>query len=211
MTVSPTGATAELPFGAPAPPDAPGPGPRIDPRKAGMAAFLGSEAAFFGTLVMAYVIFLGKSTAGPTPGEALSLPLVIGTTSCLLASSLTVHRAGRAIRDGRGPAFSLWWLATIGLGVLFLAGTAFEWRELIVVHDLTIARNMFGTTYYTLVGFHAAHVTAGVVVLAAVLALWARGRLPGREPLAITLTTWYWHFVDGVWVVVFTVVYLVGR
>jgi cytochrome c oxidase subunit 3/cytochrome o ubiquinol oxidase subunit 3 len=175
-----------------------------------MLAFLVSEAAFFSTLVVGYVVYLGKSIVGPTPQEVLSLPLVVGTTACLLASSFTIHRAERALRAGVG-GFPVWWSATIALGVAFLAGTAFEWYSLIVAHGLTLGTNLFGTTFFTLVGFHAAHVTAGVVMLLTVLGLWRRGALPGQEPVAVTLTAWYWHFVDGVWVVVFTVVYLVGR
>src|SRR5262245_55698909 len=166
--------------------------PRPDPRKVGMLAFLVSEAAFFSTLLVGYVAYLGKSITGPTPREVLSLRLVVVTTACLLFSSYTVHRAERALRSGAG-GFVRWWAATIALGVAFLAGTAYEWSELIVRHGLTLGTNLFGTTYYTLVGFHAAHVTAGVVMLLAVLGLWRRGHLPGQEPVAVTLTAWYWH------------------
>jgi len=184
--------------------------PRGDPRKIGMIAFLASEGAFFSTLLVGYVVYLGKSIVGPTPREVLSLPLVVGTTACLLASSYTVDRAVRALRTGTG-GFARWWAATIALGVAFLAGTAYEWYGLIATHGLTLGTNLFGTTFFTLVGFHAAHVTAGVIMLLTVLRLWRRGHLPRREPVAVTLTAWYWHFVDGVWVVVFTVVYVVGR
>jgi cytochrome c oxidase subunit 3/cytochrome o ubiquinol oxidase subunit 3 len=183
---------------------------RIDPRKVGMLAFLTSEAAFFSTLVVGYIVYLGKSIVGPTPREVLSLPLVVATTVCLLTSSYTVHRAERALRTGT-DGFARWWAATAALGAAFLAGTAYEWYELIATHGLTLGTNLFGTTYFTLVGFHAAHVTVGVIVLLSVLGLWRGGHLPGREPVAVTLTAWYWHFVDGVWVVVFTVVYVVGR
>jgi cytochrome c oxidase subunit 3/cytochrome o ubiquinol oxidase subunit 3 len=185
-------------------------GPRTDARKVGMLAFLASEAAFFSTLVVAYTVYIGTSIVGPTPREVLSMPLVIGTTICLLASSYTVHRAGRVLRSGTG-SFALWWSITAALGMAFVAGTAFEWYGLIADQGLTLGTNLFGSTYFTLVGFHAAHVTAGVVLLLAVLGLWRRGHLPGPEPVAVTLTSWYWHFVDGVWVVVFTVVYVIGR
>jgi cytochrome c oxidase subunit III len=184
--------------------------PRGDPRKVGMIAFLVSEGAFFSTLLVGYVVYLGKSIVGPMPREVLSLPLVVATTACLLASSYTVDRALRALRTGT-DGFARWWAATIALGVAFLAGTAYEWYGLIVNNGLTLGTNLFGTTYFTLVGFHAAHVTAGVIMLLTMLRLWRRGHLPGREPVAVTLTAWYWHFVDGVWVVVFTVVYVVGR
>lgn len=177
----------------------------------GMLAFLFSEVAFFSTLVVAYISFMGRDKSGPTPGEVLSLPLVIVTTACLFASSWTVHRATHSLANGRQSGFCLWWLATIALGVAFLAGTGYEWRELIEEHGLTISSNLFGTTYYTLVGFHGLHVTVGLVAMLVVLALAARRAVNGQNKLAAELTGWYWHFVDGVWVVVFTVVYVVGR
>src|SRR5262249_9775490 len=149
---------------------------RLDPARAGMLCFLLSEVAFFSTLIMTYVFYLGKSQSGPTP-QVLALPLVIGTTICLLTSSLTVHLGERALRAGNVPRFGLFGGAPILLGVAFLAGTAYEWRELIVVRGLTPATNLFGTTYYTLVGFHAAHVTIGVLALLAVLGLGLRQRI----------------------------------
>lgn len=176
-----------------------------------MIAFLVSEFAFFSTLIMAYVIYLGQSAVGPTPGEALSLGLVMATTACLLLSSVTVHFAESALRAGRGGQFTALWGVSIVLGVLFLAGTGYEWYDLIVHQGLTISRNLFGTTFFTLVGFHAAHVTVGVFLLTLMLVLHVRGRLIGPHPLGVQLVSWYWHFVDGVWVVVFLVVYVVGR
>jgi cytochrome c oxidase subunit 3/cytochrome o ubiquinol oxidase subunit 3 len=175
-----------------------------------MVCFLISESAFFSTLILAYVIFMGKSRTGPTPAGVLSLPLVLGTTACLLLSSLTVHFADRSLRHGDGKSFPALWGATIVLGVLFLAGTAYEWNDLIG-RGLTIATNLFGTTYYTLVGFHAAHVTMGVVMLAVVFVLALGRRVTAQNPLSVELVSWYWHFVDVVWVVVFTIVYLIGR
>lgn len=177
----------------------------------GMVAFLASEVAFFSTLIVAYVTFLGKDTVGPTPAEALSLPLVVATSTCLLASSATIHRAGSALRRGRRSGFLPWWGATIALGIVFLLGTAYEWRGLVVEHHLTISRNLFGTTYYTLVGFHAVHVTAGVLAMLVVLGLTLGRRLAETDRVGVELVSWYWHFVDVVWVVVFTLVYLIGR
>jgi cytochrome c oxidase subunit 3/cytochrome o ubiquinol oxidase subunit 3 len=175
-----------------------------------MVSFLMSEVAFFSTLIVTYLSLRGNSQSGPTP-EVLSLRLVIGTTICLLSSSVTVHLAERALRGGTKAGFVTWWSATIALGVVFLAGTAYEWNELISVHGLTISRNVLGSTYYTLVGFHALHVTAGVITLAVVLGLVLRGQVTASHPVAAEMTSWYWHFVDVVWVVVFTVVYVVGR
>jgi cytochrome c oxidase subunit 3/cytochrome o ubiquinol oxidase subunit 3 len=172
----------------------------------GMLAFLFSEAAFFSTLIVAYVTFKGADTSGPTPA-VLSLGLALATTACLLASSVTVHLATRALeRDGRG-AFVAWWTATIVLGIAFLAGTAYEWYGLIVHEGLTISRNLFGSTFYTLVGFHGLHVTVGVIAMLVVLVLALRRQL-GTHTEAAHLVSWYWHFVDGVWIVVFAVVYL---
>jgi cytochrome c oxidase subunit 3 len=176
----------------------------------GMLTFLLSEVAFFSTLIVTYLSYMGKDQAGPTPA-VLSLPLVIGTTVCLLSSSGTVHFAERALRRGSRGAFAVLWSLTILLGALFLLGTAYEWHELIVRHHLTISTNLFGTTYYTLVGFHALHLTVGLIVLSIVLTLVLRREVKTSHPLAVELTSWYWHFVDTVWVVVFTVVYLVGR
>jgi cytochrome c oxidase subunit 3/cytochrome o ubiquinol oxidase subunit 3 len=183
----------------------------LGPARWGMIAFLASEVAFFSTLITAYLTFLGQDKVGPTPREALSLGLVLVTTACLLASSATIHQAERLLRQGSWPGFCLWWAATIGLGIVFLLGTVYEWNELITRHQLTISRNLFGTTYYTLVGFHGVHVTGGVVVMLIVLGLaLARGAASISE-VGVALVAWYWHFVDAVWVVVFTVVYLVGR
>jgi len=177
----------------------------------GMASFLLSDVALFGTLIMAYFALMGRDTVPPTPAEALSLPLVMFTTLCLLSSSATIHFAEAALKKGRHGAFCLLWTATIVLGVIFLAGTAYEWYELIHKHHLTISRNLFGTSYYTLVGFHAAHVTSGVIIMAMVLGLALRRQLTEKNHAGIQLVSWYWHFVDVVWVVVFTVVYLVPK
>src|SRR5215831_14465441 len=137
----------------------------------GMLSFLVSEMALFGTLIVTYLFYVGRDVVGPTPAEALSLGLVVWTTACLLASSATVHVAQRRLERGNHGRFLRWWLATILLGAAFLGGTAFEWRELIVRHYLTISRNLFGTTYYTLVGLHALHVTGGVTIMLIVLSL----------------------------------------
>src|SRR5262245_9917856 len=177
----------------------------------GMICFLVSEVALFGTLIVTYLFYLGRDVVGPTPAEALSLRLVLGTTACLLASSGTVHVAERALGRGNRGGFLLWWLATIVLGAAFLGGTAFEWHDLIYNYHLTISRNLFGTTYYTLVGLHALHVTGGVTIMLIVFGLALGRQVTGVKGGAVGLVSWYWHFVDAVWVVVFTVVYLVGR
>lgn len=100
---------------------------------------------------------------------------------------------------------------TIALGVAFLAGTIYEWHDLIEVHGLTIGRNLFGTTYYTLVGFHGLHVTVGVITMLIVLGLALGRRVTHANQIGVELVSWYWHFVDVVWVFVFSIVYLFGR
>jgi cytochrome c oxidase subunit 3/cytochrome o ubiquinol oxidase subunit 3 len=176
-----------------------------------MLGFLVSEVALFGTLIVTYVFYLGKDVVDPTPAVALSLSVVVWTTACLLASSATVHVAERTLGTGNQTGFMLWWLATIVLGAVFLGGTAFEWRDLIYRHHLTISRNLFGTTYYTLVGLHALHVTGGVTIMLIVFGLALARQVTSANRAGVGLVSWYWHFVDGVWVVVFTVVYVVGR
>jgi cytochrome c oxidase subunit 3/cytochrome o ubiquinol oxidase subunit 3 len=174
-------------------------------------SFLVSEVALFGTLIVTYVFYIGKDVVGPTPREALSLPLVLFTTICLLSSSATIHMAENSLHAGDLNRFLKWWAGTIALGAIFLGGTLIEWRELVRNFQLTPSRNLFGTTYYTLVGLHGLHVTGGLVILLIVFGLGLRRRLSAAKGEAVGLVSWYWHFVDAVWVVVFTVVYLLGR
>jgi cytochrome c oxidase subunit III len=176
--------------------------------KVGMLCFLLSEVAFFGTLLVSYLFYLGAIQLGePNPAQALELTLALAGTACLLSSSVTVHLAEKAHREGKA-AFAGWWGLTILLGVAFLGTTGREWVTLVSEHGLTPWRNVFGSCYYTLVGFHALHVSVGVLLMLIVLAL--RKRL-AEHGTAVTLTGWYWHFVDGVWVMVLTVVYFGGR
>jgi cytochrome c oxidase subunit III len=179
------------------------------PRRAGIIGLIIAEASLLGVFVVAYLFYIGKSLSGPYPIEVLELPVL--NTVCLLASSVTVGLAVRALRhDERGQA-GLWLPLTALLGAIFLAGTAREWYRLIVDHGLTISTNLFGTTFYSLVGFHAFHVTVGVLILAQLsVFIWSRALQPAHAE-HVELVSWYWHFVDGVWMVVLTVVYVVGR
>jgi cytochrome c oxidase subunit III len=177
--------------------------------KVGMACLIFAESAIFTIFVVAYLFYAGKSPSGPTPREVLETPVFY--TICLLSSSLTIHVAGELLQRGRRGAFLLLWLLTIVLGALFLYGTGQEWHRLIYEHGLTISTNLFGTTYYSLVGLHAFHVSAGLILLNIVL-LFGLARSVGPEQSArVDVLSMYWHFVDAVWVVVFTVVYVVGR
>jgi cytochrome c oxidase subunit III len=180
-----------------------------DRGKVGMVSFIIAEAAIFTIFVVAYLFYLGKSLTGPSPGDVLEVPIFY--TICLLSSSVTIHLAGKRLERGERVTFLVLWLLTIGLGGLFMYGTALEWRRLIVEYGLTISTNLFGTTYYSLVGLHAFHVTVGLLMLAIVLGLGVAGRVRAADSARVDVLSLYWHFVDAVWVVVFTVVYIIGR
>jgi cytochrome c oxidase subunit III len=180
-----------------------------DRGKVGMACLIVAESAIFTIFVVAYLFYVGKSLSGPTPREVLETPIFY--TICLLSSSLTIHFAGKGLARGKQGAFLGWWLLTIALGGLFMFGTGQEWSRLIYEHGLTISTNLFGTTYYSLVGLHASHVTAGLVMLSVVLAFGLAGRVGPDRTGRVDVLSLYWHFVDAVWVVVFTVVYVLGR
>ena len=175
----------------------------------GMVSLIIAESAIFTIFVVAYLFYLGKSLGGPTPAQILETPVFY--TICLLSSSLTVHFASRFLERGVAGGFLLLWVLTILLGGLFLYGTAQEWHRLIYEHGLTISTNLFGTTYYSLVGLHAFHVTAGLIMLALVLVFGLAGCVGADQAPRVGVLSLYWHFVDVVWVVVFTVVYVIGR
>src|SRR6202045_3327563 len=177
--------------------------------KVAMASLIIAESAVFTIFVVAYLFYIGKSLSGPTPREVLETPLFY--TIFLLSSSLTIHFAGKLLERGSRGAFLLLWLLTIALGALFLYGTGQEWHRLIYEHGLTISPNLFGTTYYSLVGLHAFHVTAGLIMLSVVLLFGSAGRVGPEQSARVDVLSLYWHFVDAVWVVVFTVVYVLGR
>jgi cytochrome c oxidase subunit 3 len=178
-------------------------------RRAGVVGLIIAEASLLGVFVVAYLFYLGKSLNGPYPKDVLEVPVL--NTLCLLASSVTVARAVRALRQGDRRWAGVWFPVTMLLGVAFLVGTAQEWYRLIVEHGLTIGTNLFGTTFYSLVGFHAFHVTMGVVMLMLLAVFTWSGALRSTHAEQAELVSWYWHFVDGVWIVVLTVVYVVGR
>ena len=174
-----------------------------------MLSLIIGESAIFTIFVVAYIFYMGKSLYGPTPGQVLETPFF--NTVCLLSSSFTIWLAERSIEKNRMRAFSLWWSTTIVLGLIFLYGTAREWMRLIYQDGLTISTNLFGTTFYSLVGLHATHVVVGMLMLLLVLAFTLTGHVNARHAERIQVLALYWHFVDAVWVVVFTVVYIIGR
>jgi cytochrome c oxidase subunit III len=177
--------------------------------RVGMFALIAAEAAIFTIFVVAYLFYVGKSLTGPTPKDVLSVPVFY--TICLLSSSLTIHLAAKSLRRGSVPRFAILWLATIVLGATFMYGTATEWHRLIYHDGLTISTNLFGTTYYSLVGLHGFHVLVGLVSLSILMALTLLGSVKQEHAERVDVLSLYWHFVDTVWIVVFTVVYVIGR
>jgi cytochrome c oxidase subunit 3 len=179
-----------------------------DRGRVGMYCLIAAESAIFTIFVVAYIFYLGKSLSGPKPEDVLHPPVFF--TICLLSSSLTAFLAERSLAEGRIGVFRRWWLLTIVLGAAFLFGTAREWRRLIFDEGLTISTNLFGTTYYSLVGLHAFHVTAGLIALIIVFLVGLLGHISSEHAGRVAVLSLYWHFVDAVWIVVFTVVYLIG-
>ena len=175
----------------------------------GMACLIIAESTIFTIFVVAYIFYMGQSLGGPTPQQVLELPIF--TTICLLSSSLTIHWAVAALRKSKVGAFTIWLAATITLGAIFLVGTGMEWHHLIYVDGLTIRRNLFGTTFYSLVGLHATHVVVGLLMLLIALIFALTGHINEKHAHRMDVLSLYWHFVDAVWVVVFTVVYVLGR
>ncbi len=174
-----------------------------------MTLLIVAKSAIFTIFVVAYLYYLGRDIAGPTPKQVLDLPIF--NTVCLLSSSLFIVLAERAIEHGKMAAFRIWWLVTMVLGIIFLAGTGMEWYKLIVKDHLTISTNLFGTTFYSLVGLHASHVIVGLLMMLVVAVLSLLGKVKPQHAERVKVLALYWHFVDAVWVVVFTVVYVVGR
>jgi cytochrome c oxidase subunit 3/cytochrome o ubiquinol oxidase subunit 3 len=164
--------------------------------KVGMVCLIIAESAIFTIFVVAYLFYVGKSNTGPTPREVLETPIFY--TICLLSSSLTIHLAGKLLERGRRGVFLGLWLLTIVLGGLFLYGTGQEWHRLIYEHGLTISTNLFGTT-------------AGLILLSIVLLFGLAGHIGPEQSARVDVLSLYWHFVDAVWIVVFTVVYVLGR
>jgi cytochrome c oxidase subunit 3/cytochrome o ubiquinol oxidase subunit 3 len=175
----------------------------------GMWCLIAAEAAIFLIFVTAYLFYLGKSLSGPTPSQVLELP-ILGTI-CLLSSSVTVHMAVAALRKGNIRGCTLGLAGTVTLAAAFLATTAQEWHHLIYDVGLTIKTNLFGTTYYSLVGLHATHVIVGLLLLIAAFFFSLSGRVTEHHAERLEVLSLYWHFVDAVWVVVFLVVYVIGR
>jgi cytochrome c oxidase subunit 3 len=175
----------------------------------GIIFLIVTESVLFSMFVIAYLIYIGKSLVGPYPKDVLELPIL--ASICLLSSSGTIVFAEHALKHNQLGKFKLWWVLTILLGAYFLWATGAEWHKLIYEDHLTVSTNLFGTTFYSLVGLHASHVIVGLTFLSIVLIVTVMGFPIQTQLRRVLFLSWYWHFVDAVWVVVFTVVYIIGR
>lgn len=180
----------------------------LDSWKVGFWTFIGSECLFFGTLISTYMVYKGKSLTGPYPEEILNIPLTSVSTFVLLMSSLSMVLALDAVQRGRRSGALLWLGGVILLGSAFLGFQVYEFNHF--VHEgLTLKTNVFGSSFYVLTGFHGAHVFVGVVWMTTLLLMALRGRLGVSDSLKVEIAGLYWHFVDIVWIVIFTLVYLI--
>lgn len=179
----------------------------IENRKLGFWIFLASECVFFAILIIGYLVYHGENGTGVAPMDVFSIELTTLSTFVLLMSSLSVVLAVNAAQQGHAELARRWVLATAIMGMVFVSFQAYEYNHFI--HEgLTLTSSLFGTTFYVLTGFHGAHVIVGVIWL---LSLWWYGRKSGLGPdkaLDVEIGALYWHFVDVVWIVIFTVVYL---
>ena len=182
----------------------------LDTRKIAFWAFIGSECMLFGTLIATYLSYEGNSVTGPTPQEILDIPVTSVSTFVLLMSSLAMVLALTAV--GRGDKFQtrLWLAATAGLGTIFLGFQFYEFNSF-VAEGLTISTSLFGSTFFVLTGCHGLHVLVGVIWLTTLLILSFRDQLGLEKVMNVEIAGLYWHFVDVVWIVIFTVVYLIQR
>jgi heme/copper-type cytochrome/quinol oxidase subunit 3 len=182
-------------------------GKRTDPLKLGFWIFLGSECLFFASLIGTYLSLHDRSLSGPLPREVYDIPLTTLSSFVLLISSLTMALAVAAIQHADVKAMEKWLAATAALGLIFLGFQAYEFTTF--VHEgLTLTSSIFGASFYTLTGFHGAHVAIGVLWLLSMLWYSRRGGIPPTKAVKVEVAGLYWHFVDVVWIAIFTVVYL---
>jgi len=178
----------------------------VDNRKLGVWVWLGSEAVFFSALIIVYIVMRNRSVTGPFPREALNVTLTAANTFILICSSLTMVTALSAIQNGNQRSLWRWLVATMVLGLMFLSGQAFEFTSL-ANQGLSLSSNLFGGTFFTLTGFHGAHVLIGVIWIGFVVAR-TLGYTQSNH-LMVELVGLYWHFVDLVWIIIFALVYLI--
>ena len=179
----------------------------LNSRKMVFWAFLGSECMFFGSLIATYLVYRGRDQVGPHPHEILNIPFTSVSAFVLLMSSLTMVLALAAVQRGNPRGTKIWLAATALLGMCFLGGQVYEFSHF--VHEgLKLQTNLFGSTFYVLTGFHGTHVTVGVIWLWTLFVMAMRGKLPKERALDVEIGGLYWHFVDVVWIAIFTLIYL---
>ena len=180
----------------------------LDHRKLLMWLFLASECLFFGSFIAAYLLYRDRSVVGPYPEDLFDIPFTSVSAFVLLMSSVSMVLALAAIQRGDRRNMQIWLFTTAILGLLFIAGQAYEFTEF--YHEgLRLDTNLFGTTFFVLTGFHGAHVTIGVIILLSLFAASLQGRIQQKDSLTIELAGLYWHFVDIVWIIIFTLIYLI--
>ena len=180
----------------------------LDNRKLLMWLFLGSECLFFGSFIAAYLLYRNRSISGPYPKDLFDIPFTSVSSFVLLTSSLCMVLALSAIQQGNIRKMRIWLLATAFLGLVFLSGQAFEFTQF-YREGLKLDTNMFGTTFFVLTGFHGAHVAIGVLILMSLYSGSLKGKITEENALQVELAGLYWHFVDIVWIIIFTMIYLV--
>jgi len=180
----------------------------LNSRKMLFWAFLGSECMFFGSLISTYLIYRGRDSAGPHPHEVLNIPFTSFSAFVLLMSSLTMVLALAAVQHGNLRGTKIWLAATALLGMTFIAGQCYEFTHFFY-DGLKLQSNLFGCTFFVLTGFHGTHVTVGVIWLWSLFMMAVRGKLPVERALDVEIAGLYWHFVDVVWIAIFTLVYLI--
>jgi cytochrome c oxidase subunit 3/cytochrome o ubiquinol oxidase subunit 3 len=176
--------------------------------KLAMWLFLSSECLLFGALITTYILYRGQSTTGPYPHEVFDIPYTSVSSFILLSSSLTMVLSHAAAEQGDTMRMRLWLLATAFLGLCFVGGQVYEFTTF-YEEGLSISTNLFGSTFYVLTGFHGVHVTVGILMLLSLVGFSVTDRLPADRAFPVEMVGLYWHFVDIVWIVIFTLVYLV--
>ena len=176
--------------------------------KMAMWTFLGSECLLFGALISTYLLYRGRTEGGPPQSEVYDIPFTSVSSFVLLMSSLTMVLALAAIQRGDEAKMRTWLMATALLGMTFIGGQVYEFTTF-VEEGLTLRSSVFGSSFFVLTGFHGAHVTIGILMLLSLYGMSLQGRLPPENSETVELVGLYWHFVDIVWIVIFTVVYLI--
>jgi heme/copper-type cytochrome/quinol oxidase subunit 3 len=180
----------------------------LNNRKLGFWIFIGSETLFFGSLISTYMVYKSASVAGPYPHEVLNIPITSISTFVLLTSSLAMVLALHAVQQGNRNGTLIWLMATAVCGLIFLGFQVYEFTHF--VHEgLTIKSNVFGSSFFVLTGFHGVHVSVGVLWLLSLWILTLLGKIGKENALNVEIAGLYWHFVDVVWIVIFTLIYLI--